>query len=59
MNVGLFISIPLSNYQMNREKLMQIKCSHDRCTFKGNIIEWIQIFVFPERGGEYDARGRD
>lgn len=42
-NMRLFISLPLSNYRMGHKKLMFIKCRKYMCTFKGNIIDWIQL----------------
>ena len=42
-NMRLFISLPLSNYQMDHKKLMYIKSRKFICTFKGNMIGWIQL----------------
>lgn len=42
-NSNLFLSLPLSNYNMQHKKLVIIKCQKDICSFEGNIIDWLQF----------------
>jgi len=42
-NSALFLSLPISNYNMGHNKLMLLKCPTDLCSFKGNILEWLRF----------------
>jgi len=42
-NSNLFLSLPVSNYNMGHKKLMIIKCPMGFCDYEGNILDWLQF----------------